>query len=93
MWKAAGDPGSRQVNPETYGQIENGMTYEEVAAIFGEPGYFTMEYTLSGHTNKSYDWVGPDDYHVSVSFRDGVVVRKSWWITGQTEAEQSASGK
>ena len=93
MWSAAADPGSPSVNAEAYERVEEGMTYDEVADIFGGPGYFTMEYTLAGHTDRSYDWVGRDDYHVSVSFRDGVMVRKSWWITGQQASERPDAGE
>jgi len=93
MWSAAGDPGSARVNPETYERVEEGMTYDEVAAIFGGPGYFTMEYTLAGHTDKGYDWIGRDDYNVSAYFRGGVLVRKSWWITGQEDSERSDAQK
>lgn len=93
MWSAAGDPGSPHVNRENYKRVEEGMTYEEVATIFEGPGYFTMEFTLAGHTTKSYDWVGVDDYNVSVSFKDGVVSRKSWWVPEQPDSEQSESGQ
>lgn len=89
MWNAAGDPGSPHVNRENYERVQEGMTYEDVAAVFGGPGYFTMEYTLGGDTLKSYNWVGRDEYNVSISFENGLVSRKSWWITGETEPEAS----
>ncbi len=85
MWSAAADPGSPQVNPETYESVEMYMTYDEVAAIFGGPGYLTMEHTLGGHTTKHYTWVGRYDFNVSVSFTDGVVTDKSWWVPEEPE--------
>lgn len=88
MWSAAGDPGSPQVNPENYERIEKYMTYEEVAAIFGGPGYLTWEFTLAGHTTKSYHWVGRYNYNVSVSFTDDVVTDKSWWVPEEPESEE-----
>lgn len=93
MWSAAGDPGSPQVNPENYERIEMYMTYEEVVAILGGPGYCTWQYTLAGHTTVNYDWVGRYGYHISVSFTDGVVTDKSWWVPEEPETGEPGSGE
>jgi hypothetical protein len=93
MWSAAGDPGSSQVNPENFDRVEMYMSYQEVAAIFGEPGYLTWKYTLAGHTTENYDWVGYHDYTVTVSFTDGVVTDKAWYVAGEPGSAEPEAGE
>ena len=62
---------------ETFGQIKNGMSYDEVAAIMGSAGLLTRASTVGNMELKSFKWKGENYQRVYVNFRANKVYSKS----------------
>lgn len=62
---------------ENYNLIEDGMTYEEVVKLFGDPGTVEMEFQFGGPESKtvSYVW-GNGLSYVGINFTGGKVTSK-----------------
>lgn len=72
-------PSSRDnvVTYEEYTQAKEGMTYEELTAIWGE-GAERGDKTLAGHKVIRYSWKGDKNFsHVYAVFMDGKLDSKS----------------
>ncbi len=60
-----------------YTQIQKGMTYRQVADLLGAAGEQLSSSYFDGAANQIYVWANPDDSHISVVFRDGIVLVKT----------------
>jgi len=59
-----------------YGRVREGMTYEEVAAIFGGPGALAAEVELAGVKAEIYQWNAAGGGRALISFVKGKVSQK-----------------
>jgi hypothetical protein len=60
-----------------YNQVANGMTYEQVSAIFRSPGTKRTDTNVAGYHHQIYTWNGTTDRSiVTVTFQNGMVVLK-----------------
>jgi hypothetical protein len=59
-----------------YGRVQNGMTYEEVAAIFGGPGGLAVEMELAGVRAEIYQWNAAAGGYAQITFLKGGVYQK-----------------
>lgn len=67
-----------RVTLEQYNQIQNGMTYDEVVAIFGGKENSSSESEVAGIKSEVKTWNGNGTFSaVSIGFTDGAVSSKS----------------
>ncbi len=59
-----------------YDRVQNGMTYEEVAAIFGGPGGLVVEMEFAGARAEIYQWNAAAGGYAQISFLNGGVYQK-----------------
>ena len=60
-----------------YNQVANGMTYQQVSAIFRSPGTKRTDTNIAGYHHQIYTWNGTTDRSIAtVTFQDGMVVLK-----------------
>lgn len=62
---------------DTFNQIENGMTYDEVIALIGAEGELVSESEIDGITTAMYQWDAGDYGVVMITFQDDTVVNIS----------------
>lgn len=60
-----------------YAQIQKGMTYRQVTDVLKAQGEQLSSSYFDGAANQIYVWANPDDSHICVLFRDGVVLVKT----------------
>jgi hypothetical protein len=62
---------------EMYEKIEKGMSCAQVSAILGSAGEPTSRSSFDGAENEVRVWMNPDDSHICIVFRAGVVLVKT----------------
>lgn len=62
---------------DKYGQVKNGMSYDEVSKLLGSPGTETRSSTVGKIELKSFKWEGGKSERIYVNFRDDKVNSKS----------------
>ena len=63
---------------QTFNQIQNGMSYQQVASILGSPGTQSAETNLGGYDDTIYMWTANGGLaNANVEFQNGVVVSKA----------------
>lgn len=67
---------SEKVSKETYRQIQNGMSLDEVEAILG-PGRETTRQYVDRVQVSVYHWQGPDSSKISLIMHDDIVTAKT----------------
>jgi hypothetical protein len=75
--EVARGPGSPSVTFANYERIETGMTYDEVAAIFGSPGVRTAQIQVGGAWLEFYSWKAVEGGNATVTFKNGIVSTKN----------------
>ena len=65
------------VNADSFAAIENGMSYEEVAALMGSEGELASETEAGGSTSQLYQWESDGWGIAQVMFMDDKVVNKT----------------
>jgi hypothetical protein len=60
-----------------YDEITEGMTYRQVAETLGADGDRIASSQDNGAVNEVRVWVNPDDSHICLVFRNGVVLVKT----------------
>lgn len=60
-----------------YERIQKGMSYDEVAAILDDGGDLISGSYFDNAQNEVIVWTNPDDSHICVVFRDGLVLVKT----------------
>jgi hypothetical protein len=70
-------PGSPRVTLANYERVQTGMTYDEVAAVFGGPGVRTAQIKVGGEWLEFYTWKDVGDGHATIVFKNGRVSDKS----------------
>ncbi len=60
-----------------YTRIQKGMTYRQVADLLGDDGEQLSSSYFDGAANQVYVWANPDDSHICIVFRDGMVLVKA----------------
>ena len=70
-------PGSPYVTLANYNRVEVGMTYQEVAAIFGGPGVRTAQIKVGGEWLEFYSWKSTGSSSATIMFKEETVVNKS----------------
>ena len=60
-----------------YQPLIMGMTYDEVAVIFGGPGVRTAQIQVGGEWLEFYSWKDIGDGHATIVFKNGLVSEKS----------------
>lgn len=73
---AMSQPESADVTVANYNRVQIGMTYPQVAAIFGGPGVLTVEGEIAGQRFEVYQWKGPGGAYALISFENGRVSDK-----------------
>ncbi len=74
--EALSAPRLEGVTLANYGLVQKGMTYEEVAAIFGGPGGLAVEMELAGVRAEIYQWNAAGGGYAQISFLNGKVYQK-----------------
>jgi hypothetical protein len=62
---------------EMYEKIAKGMTCAQVSNLLAGPGEVTSRSSFDGAENEVRVWTNPDDSHICIVFRDGVVLVKT----------------
>lgn len=75
--EVAQGPGSPRVTLAGYERVQIGMTYGEVAAVFGGPGVRTAQIKVGGEWLEFYSWKDIGDGHATIVFKNGRVSDKS----------------
>jgi hypothetical protein len=75
--EVARGPGSPRVTLASYERIQIGMTYDEVAAVFGGPGVRTAQIKVAGEWLEFYSWKDIGDGHATIVFKNGRVSEKN----------------
>ncbi len=75
--EVAQGPGSPRVTLAGYERVQIGMTYDEVAAVFGGPGVRTAQIKVGGEWLEFYSWKDIGDGHATIVFKNGLVSDKS----------------
>ncbi len=75
--EASRGPGSADVTLANYERVRAGMTYDEVAAIFGGPGVRTAQLELAGERLEFYTWKDTAAGQATVVFKNGRVTEKN----------------
>ncbi len=75
--EVAQGPGSPRVTLASYERVQIGMTYEEVAAVFGGPGVRTAQIKVGGEWLEFYSWKDIGDGHATIVFKNGRVSEKN----------------
>ena len=70
-------PGSPRVTLTNYERVQMGMTYDEVAAVFGGPGVRTAQIEVAGEWLEFYSWKDIGDGHATIVFKNGRVSEKN----------------
>ncbi len=71
--EVAQGPGSPRVTLASYERVQIGMTYDEVAAVFGGPGVRTAQIKVGGEWLEFYSWKDIGDGHATIVFKNGRV--------------------
>ncbi|NIT35498.1 MAG: hypothetical protein GTN49_03190 [candidate division Zixibacteria bacterium] len=69
-------PESANVTVANYNRVQIGMTYPQVAAIFGGPGVLAVEAEIAGKRFEVYQWKGLGGGYAQISFDNGKVYDK-----------------
>ena len=73
-----GGSGGAKATMEAFNQVENGMSYEQVADIMGGEGELTSETEIAGITMSIYTWSGTSTFSsCQITFQNGEVSSKS----------------
>jgi hypothetical protein len=70
-------PGSPTVTLANYGRVRVGMTYGEVADIFGGPGIKAAQVQVGGDQLEFYVWKAVGGGHATITFEKNRVTEKS----------------
>jgi hypothetical protein len=65
------------VTSAKYGQIREGMTYEQVSQVIGTPGEEMSRVALADYTTVMYVWKNADGSNMNVTFQNGRLVAKA----------------
>ena len=65
------------ITAERYSQLENGMTYDQVARILGSDGEEVSSSDLGGTSTRMYAWKNGDGSNMSAMFQNGALVMKA----------------
>jgi hypothetical protein len=60
-----------------FGQVQQGMTYEQVKAILGKDGTMDSENNIAGIYNAMYSWRNSDYSGMNAMFQNGKLFQKS----------------
>lgn len=75
---AAPRPAARTgITMAKFNQISEGMTYEQVVAIVGEPGELMSSSDLAGIKTVAYSWKNRNGSNMLAMFQNGAMVQKS----------------
>ncbi|MDO4400430.1 MAG: DUF3862 domain-containing protein [Coriobacteriia bacterium] len=73
-----GGSSTAQVTMETFNQVENGMSYDQVVEVLGGEGELVSETELAGIKMSIYSWDGNSTFSsCQITFQDGAVSSKS----------------
>ncbi len=75
--EVAQGPGSPRVTLANFERVQIGMTYDEVAAVFGGPGVRTAQIKVGGEWLEFYSWKDIGDGHATIVFKNGRVSEKN----------------
>lgn len=70
-------PAGPRLTAETYGQISEGMTYDQVVAIVGPPESELSSSDIGGIRTVVYGWKGGLLANANMTFQDGRLVSKA----------------
>ncbi len=70
-------PNGDNIKMEQFDKVQNGMSYEEVKAIFGRDGFIMSEGSMMGITTQMYCWINTGGANAEVTFQNGGVQMKA----------------
>jgi catalase len=73
----AGCGSSPVVTQDEYSQIQTGMTYQQVAAIVGDPGTQSQRQELAGFVHETYMWQNANGSNLLCVFQNGKLINKT----------------
>jgi hypothetical protein len=65
------------VTMSEYSQVQNGMSYSQVANIIGDPGRETTRSEVAGFTTVGYSWQNSDGSNMQAMFQNGALITKA----------------
>jgi catalase len=68
---------SAVVTQAEYSQIQTGMSYQQVAAIVGDPGTQSQKQEIAGFTTETYMWQNANGSNLLCMFQNGKLVNKT----------------
>lgn len=75
------------IDADKFAAIKQGMTYEEVVALIGSEGKLLSQSSVAGIETADYQWESDGWGTATVMFQDGVVVNKTQFGIGGSDAE------
>lgn len=74
---AVGGTDDRRITGAEYGQILEGLSYRQVAAIVGDPGEEQGSARVGGVSAKAYGWSNDDGSNATIIFREDKMMLKT----------------